>query len=182
MLRLNQISKAALDGYDNDKTTRIDYFIDDVDSYSNFKILRIVKNNNLSIDIYISFTFNDDEFFGVFKNFNTSNIKFNSELFNDTRYPYMDYEYKLKLKNYIKNKLNKWFLPKKGLYKNINDHTYVIDKYGKKLKLKEKSTVEVIGTDYENGDNIFVILKYRDDKYYLKGNDYYFFNYWFEKL
>jgi len=182
--RLKQIANSAM----NDIQTSIelskqDNYLDDIENYSDYKILRIFKNDSLHLDIFISFNFNDEEFFGVFKNFNFFSETFlQSEMFTDGRFNYMDYEYRLKLSAYMKNILDNWFRPKKELYTNLKQDCRVKNDMGTVVKLKEGSIVEIKGVDMEKDGTPYIIMKQNDKKYYLKNNDYYFFNYWFEPI
>ena len=45
-------------------------FLEDINLFKNFKILRIFENNNLKLDLFLSFDYDGKEYFGVFKNFN----------------------------------------------------------------------------------------------------------------
>jgi len=180
--RLNAISKAAM-GTDAISQSKSDMFLDDFDYYSNYKILRIVKNDSLHLNIFISFHFDDEEFFGVFKNFNGySQPKFDSEMFNDQRFNYIDKKYKLKLNSYLKKILDNWFIPKKKLYKNLKDNCQVKDDMGSIKYLKKNSVIEIKGVDMEKDGTPYIIMKQNDKKYYLKNTDYFFFNYWFESI
>jgi hypothetical protein len=182
--RLMNISKKSLS--DIDKTVykqQHDLFVSDLDSFSKFKILRIFKNHSLYLDIFISFNFEDDEFFGVFKNFNWSNdIEFKTELYEDPRFQYIDFNYKLKLTHYVKNKLDNWFKPSPGVYRNLKKDCPIIDDMGVKKFLKEQKVVEVLGSVDDKNGNPHITLYYNKNKYYIKNNDYFFFNYWFEKI
>lgn len=182
--RLNAISNSSLKDVDDAiSSAKEDAFIEDLDNYTNFKILRIFKNNSYNIDIFISFYFGDEEFFGVFKNFNFYNDpEFKSEMFSDPRFFYINKDYKLKLSKYIENILDKWFRPDKNYYKNLKDDCPVKDEMGTLKYLKKNSTIEVKGVDYEKDGTPYIILKQNDKKYYIKGIDYYFFNYWFETV
>ena len=182
ILRLNQISKSTLNNNDNNTKTN-DNFINDIDKYTNFKILRIFKNNSLYIDVFISYEFENNEFFGVFKNYNKdNNIHFKTELYTDPNYQYINQEYKLKLSRYIKNKLDIWFNPKNGLYKNLKNNCPVKNIMGETFLLKINSIVELINTDFEKDGNPYIIIKFKDTEYFIKNNDYYYFNYWFKLL
>jgi hypothetical protein len=183
ILRLNQISKSSL----NDIESNIhhnDEFINDIDKFSNFKILRIFKNNSLYIDVFISYEFDNNEYFGVFKNFNkdNNNIYFKTELYTDSNYQYINQEYKLKLKRYIKNKLDLWFNPKNGLYLNLKNNCPVKNIMGETVLLKINSIINVINTDFEKDGNPYIIIKHKNNEYYLKNNDYFYFNYWFKSV
>lgn len=182
--RLNSISKSAFSDIDQSiLRAKQDAFIEDLDNFSNFKILRIFKNDSYHLDVFISFYFGEEEFFGVFKDFDFStNPQFRTDMYSDPRYFYMDKEYRLKLSKYLENILDNWFRPKKEFYKNLKEECPVKDDMGTIIHLKKNSTVSIKGVDYEKDGNPYIIMKQNDKKYYLKGINYFFFNYWFEEI
>jgi len=159
-----------------------DNFINDVDFFNNLKILRININNMRYLDIFISFEFNDVEFFGVFKNFNwISKPILKSDLFSDPRFKYIDHEYILKLSNYFFKILSNWFSPKLGFYKNLLEGNSVKNDMGKIFKIKKNAIVEVI--EVNTDDNSPVIkIKIKNNIYTIEKNDYFWFKYRFEKI
>lgn len=182
--RLNSISKSVFKDIDQSiLRAKSDKFLDDIDNYKDFKILRIFKNDSLHLNIFISFKFDDEEFFGVFKNYNWyAEPKLDSEIYSDPRFNYMGKEYRLKLSAYVKNILEKWFRPKKDTYKVLKESCPVKNEMGNIKYLKINSIVNIKGVDMEKDGTPYIIMKQNDKKYYLKNNDYYFFNYWFEEL
>jgi len=182
--RLNQISKSALNDIEQSiEISKQDNFLEDVDNFSNYKILRIFKNDSLHLDIFISFNFEEEEFFGVFKNFNWfSETTLQSEMYTDGRFPYMDKEYRLKLSAFMKNILDNWFRPDKELYTNLKEDCPVKTELGGIHKLKKGSIVEIKGVDMEKDGTPYIIMKQDGKKLYLRNNDYFFFNYWFEPI
>lgn len=176
---IQQVQKDITNNYGNIK---FDYFLEDVEKYSDFKILRININNNLCVDVYISFLLNGEEFFGVFKNFNSINRQLlKTDLFSDYRYRYIDYEYKLKLDNYFKKILEKWFRPSNGVYKCLADEVQCYDKMGNKFNIKKNTKIEVKSSS-GNITDPYVKFFYKNEIYIINGNNYYFFNYWFNKI
>ena len=97
-----------------------DAFLEDLDLFKNLKILRIFENNNLKLDVFLSFQYDENEYFAAYRNFNgLIRPKLESELFYEPEYQYrFNPEYKLKLGNFFYKKLEKWFIPEKGFYKN----------------------------------------------------------------
>lgn len=182
--RLAAISKSSLSDIDKSiLMAKRDPFLEDLDNYSNFKILRMFKNDSYHLDIYISFNFEDDEFFGVFKSFDwVDEPNFHTEMYSDPRFFYIDKEYKLKLSKYLENVLNKWFRPKKEKYKVLKEDCPVKDDMGTLKFLKKNSIIRIKGVDYEKDGKPYIIMKQKDNRYYLKNSDYYFFNYWFEEI
>ena len=159
-------------------------FLEDIGIYKNLKILRIFENNNLKLDVFLSFKYDDKEYFGVFKNFNNiSKPKFESELFYDVEYQYrFNSEYKLKLSNFFYKKLEKWFIPEKGFYKNLKNENRVKDSMGKLFEMKSDQVLEVIGYNMSADNKPYVIIKIHDHTYHVENNDYYYFKWRFEKL
>lgn len=159
-------------------------FLEDIKDIKNIKILRIFENNNLKLDIYLSFEYDDNEYFGVFKNFNgLSKPKFESELYYDPEYQYrFDGEYKLKLGNHFYKKLEKWFIPEKGLYKNMKNDNRVKDAMGKLYEIQSDQVIEVLGYNMNSDNKPYVIIKCKDKTYHVEGNSYYYFKWRFDKL
>jgi len=159
-------------------------FLEDINLYKNIKILRIFENNNLKLDIFLSFKYNDNEYFGAIKNFNgVIKPKFESELFYTPEYQYrFDNEYKLKLSNFFIKKLEKWFIPEKGLYKNLKPENRVKDNMGKLYEMKSDQTIEVLGYNISPDNKPFILIKLNEHIYHVENNDYYYFKWRFEKL
>ena len=159
---------------------KFDHFIEDVEEYQELKILRIIKNTNLTLDVYISFTFNEEEFFGVYKKFNwITKPELISDLFTDSRFTYIDGDYKLKLSNYLYKVLIKWFTPKKGEYKTLTDIP-VRDEMGKNTNISKGKLIEVLTSSNDKDGNSYIIIKYKNNKYTINKNNYFYFNYWTE--
>ena len=108
--------------------------------------MRLIPNNTLNIDVFISFELNEDEFFGVFKNFMGGKQEFKTELTKDSKYMYVNKNYLIKLSNYFYRILCKWFEPKLGHYKTLTN-VGVKDNFGKEIKIKENCLVELIDYD-----------------------------------
>jgi len=161
---------------------KYDHFLEDVDDFKNFKILRLNVNDSSLIDAFISFELQENEFFGAFKNFNGLNKpKLVSELFTDPRYRYIDGEYYLKIENYFYKVLENWFKPKKGFWKTLKNKIPIKDDFGKLLDVKEGILVEVVGVYDDENNKPYITLKLNEKIYYIDNNNYYFFKYWFEK-
>lgn len=159
-------------------------FLEDINLYKNIKILRIFENNNLKLDVFISFLYDKNEYFGALRNFNgLDKPKFESEIFYDPEYQYrFNAEYKLKLGNFFYKKLEKWFIPEKGFYKNMKNENKVKDSLGKLFEMKTDQVAEVLGYNMNSDNKPYIILKYKDKTYHVEGNDYYYFKWRFEKL
>lgn len=158
-------------------------FIEDLDLFKNFRILRILENQRLKLDVYIAFNYDEEEYFGVFKNFNyIMKPKFESEIFYDIRNQNrMTQEYRLKLGNYIYKKLENWFIPEKGWYKCLSEKLVIRDEMGKFFEVKKDKQVEIIGYNMSRDNQPYIMINVDNKKYYIKDNDYYYFKWRFEK-
>jgi len=161
---------------------KYDQFLEDVSLFTNLTILRINKNQNLNIDVYISFKFDKEEYFGVFKKFNwIDRMPLTTDLYTDSEYSYIDETYKLKLDNYLYQILVNWFKPKNTTYINLKDNLSVRDKMGSKYLLPKDSIINVIATNVDKDSNSFIKFDFDGEKYVINKNDYYYFNYWFDE-
>jgi hypothetical protein len=164
---INRVMKGLYTTIANTNSQKnIDLFLEDISEYKNLKILRIYQNTSLKLDVFISFDFNEEEFFGVYKSFNNGfkKPKLDSELFTDPRMSYMDKEYYLKLNNYLFKILNNWFIPKEGLYEILTDSLIVNDYLGNKLKISKGSIIEVKKWNMDSDNEPYIILQYKNDK------------------
>lgn len=159
-----------------------DAFLEDLENYSDLKILRMNRNERNSLDLFLSFCYGGEEYYGVYKDYNNqfqkSNLK--SELFSDPRFRF-DVDYLMKLDNYIYGLLEKWFRPKKGNYK-VLDTVQVKDNFGRLFYIKINSIIECMGWNVDEQNCPYVIIKYKEVEYTIDSNNYYWFNYKFEKL
>lgn len=139
------------------------------------KVIRIVKNA-LQYDIYISFKINEDEYWGVIKDI-LGNSEFKSEVFKDhdliqTR------EWIIKMKGLIIKTVKNFLKPQFGIFKSLSDEIVCYSLLtGKLLKLQAGSEIEVLKS-YDNK----IIFEYENDKYALTGDNFIYFNWWFEKI
>ena len=176
---MKDINKNNVNNYG---AVKYDLFLEDCDEYTDLKILRININANMTIDVYISFFFGEEEFFGVFKKFNDiQRESFRTDLFSDGRYGYIDKEYKLKLDNYFRKILSKWFRPKKGWFVNLKDQVAVRNNMGSKIMIPKNAKIEVKASNEDKDGNSYIQFLYKGETYVINKNDYYYFNYWFEK-
>lgn len=161
-----------------------DRFLEDIDEYKNIKILRIFQNENLKLNVYISFDFMEKEFFGVFRNFNSSLNKptFDSEILSDPQFTYIDKEYYLKLNQYLYKLIYNFFIPEPGMYKNLKQDCLVKDESGQLKYLKEGKIVEVMGYNTDENNDPYISLKIENKEFKITGNNYFYFKYWFEPI
>lgn len=161
---------------------KMDYFLEDVEEFQNLKILRIFENQKLNLDVFISFMFMEEEFFGVFRNFNgIDKPKLDTDLFTDPRLSYIDGEYKLKTSNYFYKVLYNWFIPTIGEYKVLKDELEVKNSMGDNYLIKKGKTITIKGYNTDADNRPFLMINFRNNIYKIIGNDFFFFKYWCKK-
>lgn len=141
------------------------------------KVLRIVKSTSLLYDVYVSFRIEGEEYWSVIENILADSPKLKSEVFKDYDL-YQPKEWVIKITGLIIKTIKKWLKPEPGIYKLLNDDIicYSIET-GKQLKMDKGIEVELLRA-YEDK----IIIKYESDRYNLVGDNYIYFNWWFEKI
>lgn len=141
------------------------------------KVLRIVKSTSLLYDVYVSFRIEGEEYWGVIENILADSPKLKSEVFKDYDL-YQPKEWVIKITGLIIKTIKNWLKPEPGIYKLLNDDIicYSIET-GKQLKMDKGIEVELLRA-YEDK----IIIKYESDRYNLVGDNYIYFNWWFEKI
>ena len=179
---IKQVSQEMMD--DHIFVRKSDRFLEDIDEYKNIKILRIFANENLKLNVYISFDFMENEYFGVFRNFNASNQKptFDTELLSDPKFSYIDKEYYFKLNQYLYKLLYNFFIPASGMYKNLKQNCIVKDEMGQLKYLKEGKIIEVKGYNTDENNDPYIVMEADGKKLNMTGNNYFYFKYWFDPI
>ena len=140
------------------------------------KVLRIVKSNNINYDVYITFTIMNEEYHGVITNI-MNNPELKSEAFRDYDL-YQSKEWVVKIKGLIIKTLKQWLKPEPGTYQLLNDEVicYSVET-GKMHKLSKGIKIELVRSHSDK-----IIIKIGDDYCNLVGDNYIYFNWWFEKI
>jgi hypothetical protein len=140
------------------------------------KILRIVKNE-IYYDVYITFKIDDYEYWGVIENVMNSSPEFSSEVFKDYDL-YQSKEWVIKIKGLVVNTIKTWLKPEPGIYRLLNDEIICYStETGKQLKMDKGIEIELIRSHSDK-----IIIKHESDYYNLIGDNYVYFNWWFEKI
>jgi hypothetical protein len=147
--------------------------LDDQD-ISNLKIIRIVKSTSYKYDVYLSFVIDDNEYWGVINDI-TGDSEFKSEVFKDFDL-IQTKEWIIKIKGLIIKNVKKWLKPQFGKFKLLKDEIICYSsKTGKLLSLPNGSIIEVLKS-YDNR----IIFEYESEQYTLNGDNFIYFNWWFE--
>ena len=141
------------------------------------KIQRITKLNSISYDVYLTFIINDEEYWGVIENIMGLNPKFTSEVFKDFDL-LQPKEWIIKIRGLIIKTVKMWLKPEPGVYKLLNDEVicYSVDT-GKQLKMSQGIEIELVRSHDDK-----LVVKNENDYYNLTGDNYIYFNYWFQKM
>lgn len=142
----------------------------------NIKIQRISKVNSINYDVYLITKINNEEYWGKISNITSLNPEFTSEIFKDFDL-LQPKEWVIKIKGIVIKTIKKWLMPDPGNYTLLNDEVicYSTDT-GKQLKMNKGIEIELIRS-HENK----IIIKYDTDYYNLVGDNFIYFNWWFEK-
>lgn len=141
------------------------------------KILRIVKNETLKYTVFISFIIEGEEYWGEIEDVTGLNPSFNSEVFKDYDL-FQPKEWVIKIKGLVIKAIKTWLKPEPGFYKLLNDEVicYSVET-GKQLRMETGIEVEVLNC-YDNK----IVIKHETDVYNLVGDNFVYFNWWFEKI
>ncbi len=143
-------------------------------------IVKLYKNNNNSLDMYIKFIFMDELFYASFKNWlsTNNNYSFHSMI---TELPTFKYnkENLNKLIGILLRVLTEWFSPIEGdTYKVLKDvKTYT--QLGSIFTLPQGAEI-IVDTVLSQEMNPSIYIEYNGSIYSITGLDYYYFNYWFD--
>lgn len=140
------------------------------------KILRIVKNETLKYTVFISFIIEGEEYWGEIEDVTGLNPNFTSEVFKDYDL-FQPKEWVIKIKGLIIKTIKTWLKPESGFYKLLNDEVicYSVET-GKQLRMEPGIEIEVLNC-YDNK----IVIKHETDIYNLIGDNFVYFNWWFEK-
>ena len=140
------------------------------------KIQRIVKDS-IYYDVYVSFVIDDYEYWGVVKNIMSPNPEFKSEVFKDFDL-LQKKEWVIKIKGLIIKTIKTWLKPEPGIYKLINDEVICYStETGKQLRMEKGIEIELVRSHDSK-----IIIKHESNYYNLVGDNYIYFNWWFEKI
>ena len=174
--KLGTLSK-ALQNTSTYKSIKSKLSLEEQQIYS-IKIIRIVKSTSLKYDVYISFKIKgeEEEYWGVVTDI-MNFPDFKSEIFKDHTL-LQTKEWVIKTKGLvIKNILN-WLKPQFGKFKLLKDEIYCYSsKTGKLNILPKNSKIEVL-----KSYNDKIIFEYNNEQYTLTGDNFMYFNWWFEQI
>ena len=141
------------------------------------KIQRIIKSNNIYYDVYLVIRIDDKEYWGKVSDIAGLDPKFTSEIFNDQDLC-QPKEWIIKIKGIVIKTLKTWLKPEPGIYRLLNDEVicYSTDS-GKQLRMEKGIEIELV----RSHDNK-IIIKHENESYNLVGDNFIYFNWWFEKV
>lgn len=139
------------------------------------KIQKIVKNQ-IKYDVYLTVTIDGQEYWSVIEDI-LGNPELTTEIFKDFDLVQTK-EWVIKTKGLILKTITEWLKPEPGVYKLLNDEVicYSVDT-GRQLKMEQGIEIELVRTHPDK-----IIIKYDSNYYNLIGDNYIYFNWWFEKI
>ena len=175
MSRIGDILK-NLSGTNVYKSLRGRLAMEDQDIQS-MKILRILKVDSINYDAYISLFIGGEEYWGVVRNILSAGSEFESEVFKD-RSLLQAKEWMIKIKGLVKNTIKEWLKPEPGAYRLLNDEVICYStETGKQLRMQKGIEIELVRSHSDK-----IVVKHGSDYYNLVGDNYVYFNWWFEKV
>ncbi len=143
----------------------------------NIKILRINKSNNYNYNVYLSFVIDEEEYWGVISDIIGLNTNFRSEVFKDHDLVQTK-EWVIKIKGSIIKMVKQWLSPEPGFYKLINNEVICFsNETCKQLVMESGIEVEIVRSYSDK-----IIIRYNNETYTLKGDNFIYFNWWFQKV
>ncbi len=141
------------------------------------KVLRIVKTEALKYTVYLTLVIEGEEYWGEVEDIIGLNPTFNSELFKDYDL-FQPKEWVIKIKGLVIKTIKTWLKAEPGNYKLINNQVICYStETGKQLEMSEGIEVEVLKS-YDNK----IVIRHENDTYNLVGDNFIYFNWWFEKI
>lgn len=143
---------------------------------TDIKIQRMYPNGANNLDVYLTFSILDKEYFGVIKNFDTINPEVRSEVFRENTL-ILSKEWIIRTKGLLLKCVKMWMDIEKGEYVAQKDILVTGTITGSLHTLKKGSKVKVLKC-YDNK----IIVNFNNIECLLDGVNYYYFNWWFEKI
>jgi hypothetical protein len=157
-------------------TLRSKLALEDQDIQS-LKILRVVKTEALKYTVYLTLVIEGEEYWGEVEDIIGLNPTFTSELFKDHDL-FQPKEWVIKIKGLVIKTIKTWLKAESGNYKLLNNQVICYStETGKQLEMSEGIEVEVLKS-YDNK----IVVRHENDTYNLIGDNFIYFNWWFEKL
>lgn len=143
----------------------------------NLKILRITKSNNINYDVYITFTIKDNDYWGVVENLLGTEPKLKSEAFADQNL-HQAKEWIIKITGLIIKTLKEWLKPEPGKYKLLGEEVICNStETGRQLVMSKGIVIDLVRAHSDR-----MLVRHENEDYILRGDNYVFFNWWFEKV
>jgi hypothetical protein len=173
IMRLKDLSGGNAHLYRNIKSN----LLLDEQRVDKLSILKIINKNGVNYDIYITFMINDIEYWGVILDFLT-NPQFKTEALKDGENLYLTREWVIRLKGLIINSIKDFLKPEKGEWKSLKDGILCYSNTtGSILNIDIGTTINVVKS-YDDR----IIFDKSGDKYTLRGDNFIYFKWWFEKV
>lgn len=158
---------------------------EDLEKLSHLKILRTIRNNSGSLDIFITFNLDETEYHGVFWNYGGQmQPEFVSEI--QKLHGYIAKDKFARLQGILLRTIEKWFEDLSDSYVLINDQQMTYDYMGHDYILKKGTKVLYLDSNLDPNHRYIKIRVKVDRKnvkdLYIKGLDIFFFKYWFEPI
>jgi len=144
---------------------------------TNLKILRMYPNNDINLDVYISFIISNIEYYGVIKNFMDETPQVHSEAFRDPKV-FASKEWIIKVKGLLIKTIRQWLNVEPGKYQALKSVQCTTEDTGELVEIKMNTKFDVL----MNYDYSKIVVDINSINCILTGMNFFYFNYWFKKI
>ena len=142
----------------------------------NIKIQRIYPKDDIYLNVYFTFELYEKEYYGYINKINSENPILHSELFRDTSV-FGSKEWAIRIKGNLIKVIKLWLNVKSGKYLSLKEIDMSHKNTGHSFLLPPKTQIIL-----KSSNNDHMLISYENEDYYLRGKNYYYFNYYFTEV
>jgi len=142
----------------------------------NIKIQRIFQKDDLFLNVYFSFELYEKEYYGYIDKINSMSPQLHSEIFRDSSI-FGSQEWVIRIKGNLIKVIKLWLNAKSGKYTSLKDINAFDKLTGELFLIPDESTIIL-----NSSNNDHMLISYEGREYFLRGNNYYYFNYYFKEF
>lgn len=142
----------------------------------NIIIQRIFPKDDIFLNVYFTFHLDGKEYYGYINKINSISPTLHSEVFKD-RTIHGSREWAIRIKGNLIKAIKMWLNVRSGKYLSLKEVNGFDKLTGELCLIPIESIIELISA---NDD--YMLIRYNDREYYLRGKNYYYFNYYFKEI
>lgn len=155
-----------------------------IDDLKALKILRMIRNNSGTLDIFVAFIIEEEEYYGVLWNYGgMMPPEFISEVQRSLK---LNRDQMTRLNGLLCKCLEKYFIDCSGSYTCLTNSVRCTDYMGCDYLIKKNTKIHILDVNLDAND-LYIEIRVHISKnnvkdLYIKGLDVYYFKYWFQKI